>query len=438
MNSAADVWSSVLEILGRDLTPTSITTWFDDCVAVDLKDSLLVLHSVNDPTDFKHDVIVGRFAESIRAALRELFSGDFDLLVLTQKEYASYKATKTGEREPYSNGKSFTFDRFIVGPSNKFAHAAAMAVAGAPAASYNPLFIYGDSGLGKTHLLYAICNVVQENHPDYRTLYVRGEDFTNELISAIQTNRMVEFREKYRAVDLLLVDDIQFIAGKVQTQEEFFHTFNTLHDAGKQIVLTSDRPPMDILRLEDRLRTRFESGLLADIQPPDYETRVAIIKNKSTQFGLILQEDDFGYISENVTSNVRQIEGLVKKLIAYRDLMHGEINRDTIDRAISEIKKTFAPTPDLIIQETASYYSVSIDDIRSQSRTRDTVTARQVSMYLMRVMLDIPLKEIGTLHGNRDHSTVINSIQQVEKQMAKSTQFVDTIKDIKANITAKK
>ncbi len=195
---------------------------------------------------------------------------------------------------------------------------------------------------------------------------------------------------------------------------------------------------MDILRLEDRLRTRFESGLLADIQPPDYETRVAIIKNKSTQYGLVLQDDDFGYISENVTSNVRQIEGLVKKLIAYRDLMHGEINRDTIDRAISEIKKTFAPTPDLILQETASYYSVSIDDIKSQSRTRDTVTARQVSMYLMRVMLDIPLKEIGIHHGNRDHSTVINSIQQVEKQMSKTTQFVDTIKDIKANITAKK
>jgi len=438
MNSASDVWASVLEILGRDLTPTSITTWFDDCEAVDLKDSLLVLHSVNDPTDFKHDVIVGRFSESIKNALREIFSGDFDLLVLTQKEYQSYKASKSNDREPCSNGKGFTFERFIVGPSNKFAHAAARAVAESPAEAYNPLFIYGESGLGKTHLLYAICNVIQKENPESKTLYVRGEDFTNELISAIQTNRMVEFREKYRQVDLLLVDDIQFIAGKVQTQEEFFHTFNTLHDAGKQIVLTSDRPPMDILRLEDRLRTRFESGLLADIQPPDYETRVAIIKYKSAQYGLNLPEDSFGYISENVTSNVRQIEGLVKKLIAYRDLMHGDINKETIDRAIGEIKKTFAPTPELILQETASYYSVSVDDIKSQSRTRDTVTARQVSMYLMRVMLDIPLKEIGSFHGGRDHSTVINSVQQVEKQMSKSTQFVDTVKDIKANITAKK
>jgi chromosomal replication initiator protein len=267
---------------------------------------------------------------------------------------------------------------------------------------------------------------------------VRGEDFTNELISAIQTNRMVEFREKYRQVDLLLVDDIQFIAGKVQTQEEFFHTFNTLYDAGKQIVLTSDRPPMDILRLEDRLRTRFESGLLADIQPPDYETRVAIVKYKAAQYGLNLTEDSYGYIAENVTSNVRQIEGLVKKLIAYRDLMQGEITKETIDRAIGEIKKTFAPTPELIMQETASYFNVTVDDLKSQSRTRDTVTARQVSMYLMRVMLDIPLKEIGSYHGGRDHSTVINSVQQVEKQMSKSSQFVDTIKDIKANITAKR
>ena len=438
MNSASDVWSRVLEILSRDLTQTSITTWFDDCIAVDLKDSLLVIYSVNDPSDFKHDVIIGRFSDTIRAALREIFSGNFDLHVLSQKEYASYKTIKPGERDLSFNGKNFTFEKFIVGPSNKFAHAAARAVAEAPASAYNPLFIYGDSGLGKTHLLYAICNVVQRSHPEFKTLYVRGEDFTNELISAIQTNRNVEFREKYRLVDLLLVDDIQFIAGKVQTQEEFFHTFNTLHDSGKQIVLTSDRPPMDILRLEDRLRTRFESGLLADIQPPDYETRVAIIKNKSLQYGLMLSEEEFNYISENVTSNVRQIEGLVKKLIAYRDLMHGEINKEIIDRTINEIKKTFAPTPDIILEETASYYTVSIDDIKSQNRTRETVTARQVSMYLMRVMLDIPLKEIGNIHGNRDHSTVINSVQQIEKQMAKSPQFIDTIKDIKANITAKK
>jgi len=438
MNSAADVWASVLEILGRELTPTSITTWFDDCEAVDLKDSMLVLRSVNDPTDFKHDVIVSRFTEPIKNALREIFSGDFDVRVLTQKEYQEYCAAKSSERETSTYGKNFTFDRFIVGPSNKFAHAAARAVAEAPAESYNPLFIYGESGLGKTHLLYAISNQVQSQRPSFKTLYVRGEDFTNELISAIQTNRMVEFREKYRQVDLLLVDDIQFIAGKVQTQEEFFHTFNTLYDAGKQIVLTSDRPPMDIVRLEDRLRTRFESGLLADIQPPDYETRVAIAKYKAAQFGLALSEENFSYIAENVTSNVRQIEGLVKKLIAYRDLMQGEITKETIDRAIGEIKKTFAPTPELIMQETASYFNVTVDDLKSQSRSRDTVTARQVSMYLMRVMLDIPLKDIGTHHGGRDHSTVINSIQQVEKQMTKSSQFVDTIKDIKANITAKR
>jgi chromosomal replication initiator protein len=437
MTSASDVWLSVLQILGRELTQTSLNTWFDDCVAVDLRDNLLVLYSVNDPTDFKHDIIVGRFAGKIKSALAEVFSAPCEVLVLSQSEYSAYHGGNEA-RDCATTNRSFTFEKFIVGPSNKFAHAAARAVAENPSSAYNPLFIYGDSGLGKTHLMYAICNAVRITHPDYRIIYVKGEDFTNELITAIQTNRNVEFRDKYRNADLLLVDDIQFIAGKVQTQEEFFYTFSALFDAGKQIVLTSDRPPMDILRLEDRLRSRFESGLLADVQPPDYETRVAIVRNKAFGLGLSLTDEYYCYIADNVTSNVRQIEGLIKKLVAYRDLLAGEISVETIDRAISEIKKTFAPTPELVMQETAVYYNVSIDDIQGQSRSRDTVTARQVSMYLMRMMLDLSLKDIGTFHGDRDHSTVINSVRQIEKQMATSAQFSDTIKDIKANITAKK
>lgn len=435
MNSAADVWNKVLKILGNELTSTAIATWFDDCQAVEIKDNRFVIHT---PSNFKKDVIEGRFIGSVKSALKELFSGDFDVLVLGDGELDSFNVKTTQEFD--SSEEEFTFERFVVGNSNKFAHAAAKAVAEGQIKNFNPLFIYGESGLGKTHLLHAIRHAVSQKHPDYNIVYVKGDDFTNELILALQVGKNVEFREKYRGADLFLMDDIQFIAGKIQTQEEFFHTFNTLYEANRQIVFTSDRPPNEMTRLEDRLKTRFESGLLADIQPPDYETRMAIIKNKAQQLGLFLPDDVSTYIAENMTSNVRQIEGAVKKVMAYRDLMNDSITVSSVSKAIKDMlkeKAEYIPTSDLIIDETAKYYSLTSDDLRGQRRTRNTALARQISMYLIRKITNLSLKDIGDLYEGRDHTTVLSSIRRVEENMKSSTAFSQIIKDITANINSR-
>ena len=330
-----------------------------------------------------------------------------------------------------------------MGNSNKFAHAAAQAVAN-DEKIYNPLFIYGESGLGKTHLLYAIRHEIQKKHPDYNIVYVKGDDFTNELIFAIQSGRNIEFREKYRKADFFLMDDIQFIAGKESTQEEFFHTFNALYESNHQIVFTSDRPPNEILKLTDRLKTRFESGLLADIQPPDYETRMAIIRNKATQLGLILPPDVMEYIAENITLNVRQIEGSVKKIKAYREMMTDTANNPLTVAAVSKIikdmfkeKTEYIPTPDDIIEETGRYYNLSSADLKGPRRTKNVSMARQISMYLVRVITNLPLKDVGDIF-NRDHTTVMFAIEKVEGELKKSPALAQTVKDITSNINSRK
>ena len=435
MNSAADVWTKVLKILGNELTSTALTTWFDDCRAIEISDNRLVIYT---PSNFKKDVIEGRFIGSVKNALRELFSGDFDVLVLGEGGLDTFAGKGGASHEP--SEEEFTFERFVVGNSNKFAHAAAKAVAEGQIKNFNPLFIYGESGLGKTHLLYAIRHAVSKKHPEYNIVYVKGDDFTNELILALQVGKNVEFREKYRGADLFLMDDIQFIAGKIQTQEEFFHTFNTLYEANRQIVFTSDRPPGEMTRLEDRLKTRFESGLLADIQPPDYETRMAIIKNKAQQLGLMLPDDVCNYIAENMTSNVRQIEGAVKKVMAYRDLMNDSITVSSVAKAIKDMfkeKTEYIPTSDLIIDETAKFYQLTSDDLKGQHRTRNTALARQISMYLIRKLTNLSLKDIGDLYEGRDHTTVLSSIRRIEDNIKTSASFAQTIKDITSNINAR-
>lgn len=436
MNSASDVWLAVLKILEEKLTPTAIATWFDDCRAIDLRDDLLV---IGTSTDFKRNVISSRYSEIIKSALSELFSGECDLLVLSEGELDEYQSNMQPEGFNPFDSSQFTFDRFIVGSANRFAQAAAIAVANNPAKAYNPLFIYGDPGLGKTHLLYAIGHSLKANRPDFRIVYVKGDDFTNELIQAIQTNQNAAFREKYRSTDLLLVDDIQFIAGKEMTQEEFFHTFNTLYESGKQIVLTSDRHPEDMMRLDDRLKSRFEWGLTADIQPPDYETRVAIVKNKAEQLGLILPDRISQYIAENIRSNVRQIEGTVKKIAAYRDLLYNsEIDIELVEKITRDIIRGEREyTPELIISKTAACYGVSADDVKSSSRAKATTQARQVAMYLMRKFINMSLVEIGACFGNRDHATVIHAIKKIETLISTSPEDADIIRDITTNITNK-
>lgn len=436
MNSLDDVWSSVLELLKNNLTPVAISTWFDECRAIELSDDRLV---VLTPSSFKRGVISSRFSGLVKDALKEIFSCEFNVSFIGEDEANAF-SRMGGRVDLLLDSEDFTFEKFIVGPSNKFAHAAAKAVAEEQTRNYNPLFIYGDSGLGKTHLLYAIRHEVRRRHPEYNIVFVRGNDFMNELITAIQTGKNVDFREKYRGADLFLMDDIQIIAGKNSTQDEFFHTFNALHESGKQIVFTSDRPPAEMTLLADRLRTRFESGLIADIQPPDYETRVAIIKTKSTQLGLNLPDDVVAYIATNMTANVRQLEGAVKKIRAYRDMMEDNISVTSVARLLKELTKTkndYIPSPDDIIDETAKYFGLMPDDLRGQRRTRNTALARQISMYQIRLLTSLSLQDIGDIYEGRDHTTVLSSIQKIEKGINESEELAQTVRDITANINAR-
>ncbi|MBS1401358.1 MAG: chromosomal replication initiator protein DnaA [Oscillospiraceae bacterium] len=436
MNSLNDIWASVMEILSGELTQTAVNTWFSDCTPVEIGDNTLVLHT---SSDFKRSIIKSRFEETICAALYELFSCPFELVVLAgEDELQEYREKKpSSEDMPEMDG--YTFDRFVVGPSNKFAHAAAIAVAQNPGKIYNPLFIYGNSGLGKTHLLLSIGQAIRQSTPAANIAYVKAEDFVNQMIRSIQSGATEAFRQKYRNADLLLMDDIQFIAGKESTQEEFFHTFNCLYEAGKQIVITSDRPPLEMVKLDDRLRTRFEGGLLADVQPPDVETRMAIIRNKAAQFGMMLSDDVVKYIAENITSNVRQLEGVVKRLTAYRDILDDTITVDSVKRAIKDVIRTgaYIPTPEVIIEETARYYQLTGDDLRGQRRSKNTAMARQVSMYLMRNLTNLSLQDIGSEYGDRNHSTVLSSIRKVEDLLKSNPDMAGTVRDITSNINSK-
>ncbi len=434
MNSLNDIWDKIIEILSNQLTPTAINTWFADCTPVDIEDCRLVLHTTND---FKRNVILSRFSENIKAALYDLFSCDFDLLVLAGEEINDFAIERKADNSlPEMEG--YTFDRFIVGSSNKFAHAAAIAVAENPGKTYNPLFIYGNSGLGKTHLLLAIGQQIHENSPEKSIAYIKGDEFTNQLVKSIREGTAEEFRQKYRNVDLFLVDDIQFIAGKQQTQNEFFHTFNNIYEAGHQIVITSDRPPLEMALLDDRLRTRFEGGLMADIQPPDLETRMAITRNKAGQLGLLLSDDAVEYIATNITANIRQLEGVIKRLTAYKEILDDVITIDSVKRAIRDVIRigTYIPTPESIIRETARYYSLKEEDLRGQSRSKNTAMARQVSMYLMRSLTNLSLKDIGAEYEDRNHATVLSSIRKVEDLLKTDPNMAGTVRDITSNINS--
>ena len=435
MNSAAEIWTRVLKLMEGDLTATTLSTWFDDAEAVSLDTDTFVLYT---PSNFKRDIIVSRYLPAVQKALRELFSADFDVKVLGEGERESLE--KAGSSTFLPGTEEYTFDKFVVGSSNKFAYAAARSVADEPAKSYNPLFIYGESGLGKTHLLYAIAHAIHGQYPDYRIVYIRGDTFTNELIAAIREGRNQEFREKYRSADVFLMDDVQFIAGRESTQEEMFHTFNTLYENRKQIVFTADRPPKEMLKLEDRLKTRFEWGLIADIQPPDYETRMAIIKNKAIRMGVELPEAVLQYIAENITANVRQIEGTVNKIMALRDLEGSSIDAATVTRAVRDMFKDpsdIMPTSDVIIEEVCNFYNIEDSAPRGQGRTKDPALARQVAMYLIREMTNLSLKEIGREFENRDHTTVLHSIERIEKLKKSNPEITEVIKDVRANINAR-
>jgi len=435
MYSSDYVWAKVLNYLEDRLTAVTVSTWFDDAKVVELTEERLILYS---PSEFRRDIITRRYADHIHDALKEIFNSDAKLVVYGDEELDTF----------HSKGKSptamdfnpqFSFDNFVVGPSNRFAHGAAVAVTNTPGQVYNPLFIYGPPGIGKTHLLYAIANGIRKNNPEANIVYIKGDQFTNELIAAIGSGKNIEFRSKYREADLFLIDDIQFIAGKDSTQEEFFHTFNALYEEHKQIVMTSDRKPSDMNTLEDRLRTRFEWGLLASIEAPDYETRMAIIKRKAASLGLILGDDVCDYIAINVTNNVRQLEGTVKKIKAYHDLDNMPLDLPNVARAIDDMFKSEGnalPTPGLIINQVCKFYSVDESVLRGTLKNKGTAEARQVAMYLIRKLTNLSTPDIGK-ELSKDHSTVLYSINKVEKALkAGDDALQNHIRDITANINS--
>ena len=434
MNSVQDIWQKVLDILSQQLTQTAMETWFLDCRPVELDECRLILCT---NSEFKQNILQTRFGDRIRAALTDLFATDFDVLVVTDDELGDLPTHKQDNGLPPEMA-GYTFDHFIVGNSNRFAHAAAKAVSDNPGKTYNPLFIYGNSGLGKTHLLMAIGNAIHERDPRKTIVYIKGDDFTNQLVKAIKNGTTEEFRNKYRNVDLFLVDDIQFIAGKQQTQNEFFHTFNSIYEAGNQIVITSDRPPLDMATLDDRLRTRFEWGLMADIQPPDLETRMAITRNKAAQLGLILSDDAVVYIADNITSNIRRLEGVIKKLTAYKEILNEVITIESVKRAIKDVLKEgiFTPTPEIIIRETARYFQITEEELRGQSRSKNTAMARQVSMYLIRTLTDLSLQGIGELYEGRNHATVLSSIRKIENLIQTDHKTATVVRDVTSNINS--
>ena len=438
MNSVEDIWKIVLERLKQDLSETTISTWFDEVEIVSIKDRTLYLHC---PNDFKRSTIESMFSDRIRNSLRDIYSADFDVKLLSSDESAALFQPEEKRSVSMMDSGEFTFDTFVVGESNKMAYAAARAVADGASDHYNPLFIYGDSGLGKTHLIYAIAHQIRARRPSAKIIYIKGDDFINEFIELVRAGRGSEFRAKYRDADLLLVDDVQFVAGKEQVQNEFFHTFNTLYEAGRQIVLTSDRPPSDMHLLDDRLRTRFEWGLLVDVQPPDFETRLAIVKNKAAQWGTVIDDDIARYIAENVTSNVRQLEGTMNKILAYRDLIGREMDADAAHRAVEDFMKknaNLAPTAAMIIAETSRYFGIDEQVIKGSARSREVVNARQAAMYLVRRMTALSTPDIGREFGGRDHTTVLHSLDQIEKKMKSDPSFSQTIKEITININSKR
>lgn len=424
MNGPNDILKMALTHMERTISPVTLSAWFDDAEVVSLNGDKLIIRASGQ---FKKEIIEQRFLDPLSDAMNELLGGSIQIHIIVGDETPN-SSTLVG----LSFDDEYTFEHFIVGSSNKFAHAAAIAVANNPAENYNPLFIYGQSGLGKTHLLHAIGNVIHQNHPNFRIIYVKGEDFTNELVTAIQSGDVQAFRGKYRMADLLLIDDIQFIAGKERTQEEFFHTFNALYESGKQLVLTSDRPPKEMNTLEDRMKTRFEWGLLADIQPPDLETRLAIINAKSMKLGFELSRDIMYQIAENLQSNVRQLEGTVKKIKAKHELNGEPICAEMVAEVIEEVKSInpgLNPTPDMILQTVSNFYSMPVDQILANKRSKDTVRPRQMAMYLVRKLTNYSLPEIGKVFG-RDHTTVMHACNKIEderKQLAETDDIIRTL-----------
>ncbi|MEA2108167.1 MAG: chromosomal replication initiator protein DnaA [Pseudomonadota bacterium] len=442
------LWSQVLDHIKEQVNEHNYLTWFKPIKIKKMADSVLTLEV---PNRFFKDWLAENYPTAIEDAIRKVSTRDISVSYMVAKKTPAYlkQNNKNPEDSPASKSSTsvqlkdspfnpkYTFSEFVVGPSNEFSHAASLAVAKQPGTSYNPLFIYSSAGLGKTHLLHAIGNHINQYNSRLKAHYVTSEDFTNDLIGALKEDRMPQFRNKYRQMDVLLIDDIQFIAGKERTQEEFFHTFNSLYKSHKQIVLTSDKFPMDIPKLEDRLRTRFEWGLIADIQPPDNETLVAILITKANQENLNLSTEVAFFLAENVSSNIRTLEGALLRIAAFSSLKNKrEISIDFVKKVLKDIIKMDEKiiTVDEIITKTAEYYHLRTSDIRSRRKTRNIVIPRQIAMYLARQLTHCSYPDIADKFGGKDHSTVIYAEKKVKNTLLKDSNTLDIINKISSEL----
>lgn len=433
------LWEDALPFIKLELTDVSFNTWIKTIEPLVLMDNNLYL---SVPNDFTKGILESRYMDLIVNSLKEVSSNDYIVTLVLPNEAEKYLNAGKDPGEEVDTNKGaliakYTFDSFVIGNSNRFAHAACLAVAEAPAYAYNPLFIYGGVGLGKTHLMHAIGHFILSQNPSSKVLYVSSEKFTNELITSIQTNKNVEFRNRYRNVDVLLVDDIQFIAGKESTQEEFFHTFNTLHESNKQIIISSDRPPKEIPTLEDRLRSRFEWGLIADIQPPDLETRIAILRKKAEQEQIEVDDDILLFIAQRIQSNIRELEGALIRILAYSSLNNNRLDISIADEALKDIISNNHPrviTPTLIMEVVATFFDLKMDDFKSKKRNRAISHPRQIAMYLCRELTDLSLPKIGEEFGGRDHTTVIHAYDKITNDMASNPELSKTLSQIRKEL----
>lgn len=426
------LWNEIMDLIEDEISAVSYRTWIKTSSPHSFEGNTFTL-SVGD--SMHKNMLDHRYKMLIQNALFEIlgFEAEVKVIVSEAPKYVPPTA-------PFNGGlplnPKYTFENFVVGNSNRFAHAAALAVAESPAATYNPLYIYGGVGLGKTHLLHAIGNFINANDPAKKVMYITSETFTNDLINSLNEKKTAEFRAKYRSIDILMVDDIQFIAGKERTEEEFFHTFNALYDANKQIIITSDRPPKEMSTLQERLKSRFEWGLFGDLYSPDFETRAAILKQKASQSNVFVPDEFIMMIAEKVTSNIRELEGVLNKIIAYRGLMSGEITEDIVLNALKnyEISKENIVTPEMIIAACAKFYNIEPEDITGKRRTQAIANVRQISMYIMMKLLRMSYVKIGKFFS-KDHTTCMYGINKVESQLESDASFKLEIENLIKDIT---
>lgn len=446
MEQIIEKWEEILRTVKEEheLTDISFKTWLEPLKVFDVKDNTLYILVPDEQMGLNY--ITKKYTLPIKVAVAEIIGKDYEIEFVLPEQAKSMRTPKpmafvnTESIDKSSLNPNYTFDTFVVGNNNKLAHAASLAVAESPGEVYNPLFLYGGVGLGKTHLMHSIAHFIQSNNPDVKILYVSSETFTNELIEAIRNGNntaMTKFREKYRNIDVLLIDDIQFIIGKESTQEEFFHTFNELHIAKKQIIISSDRPPKEMETLEERIRSRFEWGLQADIGSPDYETRMAILHKKVEMDGFKIKDEILHYIAVNIKSNIRELEGALNKLIAYSNLEGKPI---TMEIAVKELQNIISPdkpleiTPQLIVEVVSEHFNITVDQIMSKNRSSDIAKPRQIAMYLCKQMTSQPLDSIGQLLGGRDHSTIIHGVKKITSEYETDDVLRNTIDTIKKKI----